>query len=557
MKRCLCLLLVLILTPLASLAQGAPPEGWPDVPASKGSDAFNHAEWAQTTQDCEVFEGPGDAYAQDGRYGALEAGRWVRVFGREGTWALILYSPAQDVYRFGYCPVSALPDGDNVEPLPEWGGQYGVSGCGWITDDPLSTRDETFLPNECPVQYLCALGDDWLYVQLTQLDGSPRRGFILVRSLMERALFAQSPVSAPTPTPAAVTAAAYAPTPEPSPTMVPSAGLSQQTAVTLAENVLWERFGFTREQTDALNVNTMMWAGENFPVCWLIEFYRGDYTTETHVVSVGVDANTGDLRGCYLHLDGVWTWLEADALDALDAETVAEAFAPTPTATASEHVIRPDATPTLAGAAASPAATPDPDTVALMEQFVEQTFVPMAAAEADDPSFTRAQRRQVLVMAMDTGLSFTGDWRTAILGDYEEEPKSQLLANLVNSQLTYAGPWPVAEMHWYGEIQVRCGFWEENPYLLPEAGEYTQEEALAYARQALTEKKGVSDNWLSGCDIWYSFQCLDGDVGDGTAGSEAGNRTWWFSFYPVGEPESDSYYVFFSATGGGLRIVTK
>lgn len=334
------------------------------------------------------------------------------------------------------------------------------------------------------------------------------------------------------------------------PSAPPSYGLSEQSAVTLAQSVLLTRFGFTQERITELNINTTLWSGENFPVCWLIEFYTGEYRSDNHVISVGIDANTGDLRGCYLNRNGTEVWVEADALD---GATIAGGPVPTPTP-GSESVILPDARPTPVP---SPSAVPATDADARVRRFVEQTFVPLAKADEETPYFSTTERLNMVEKAEKAGIVFTEDWRKEILGKDEPLYKSDVLAALVNSQLTYTGSWPVEVTHWYGDIQVKCGFWLENPYLLPEDGEFTEDQALAYAKQSLEQAKGVTAEWFSACDIRYSFQHFTDAVGGEPTGAGYDNRTWWFTFYPVGQPDTDSFYVFFSGAGDDLRIVTK
>jgi hypothetical protein len=335
MKRFLCIGMILLVLPFYAAAASTPPTDWPSVPAAQGSDAFYAADWVQMEQGCEVYQGPGEAYAQD-RYHEVNAHQWIQVFGQDDDWALILYQPSENRYRFGYCPVSALPEATDVEPLPVWRMQTGTTGSGWITSDPLVTMDETLLPELCPVTYLCAFGDDWFYVELTQLDGKLRRGFVRVMSLCKHNPFGgvwaaatsetateATPQAEPTPSPVPETGLSEA---EPTPSPVPETGLSEAAAVTLAENVLLNRFHFTQTQFDALNINRLLWAGDNFPVCWLIEFYKNDYMDGEHVVSVAIDAVSGDLRGCYLKQNGILVWFEADMLT---DEIIARAYPPT------------------------------------------------------------------------------------------------------------------------------------------------------------------------------------------------------------------------------------
>lgn len=317
MKRFLCMSLILLLLPFSAMADSTPPTDWPLVPASQGSDAFNKPQWAQMRQDCETYQGPGETYAQD-HYHDIKVDQWIQIFGQESEWALILYSPAANVFRFGYCPMSALPESAEVEPIPVWAEMTGNTGSAWITSDPLITVDETLLPQLTLVTYLCALGDQWLYVELIQLDGLPRRGFIRPQSRYELDMFG-SAWTASTPE----MAATETPMSEPSTTPLPEASLSEAAAVTLAKDVLLTRFHFTQEQMESFRMNSTYWVGDHFPIVWLIEFYKGDYVSGEHVISVGIDANTGDLRGCYIKQNGCLVWLETDELT---EPVIAEAY---------------------------------------------------------------------------------------------------------------------------------------------------------------------------------------------------------------------------------------
>ena len=331
MKRFICMGLILLMLPLCARVDSAPPTDWPSVPASQGSDAFCNPKWVQMQQECETYQGPGEAYAQD-QHHEVKADQWIQVFGQEEEWALILYSPSENIFRFGYCQMGALPESADIEPLSVWAKQDGTTESAWITSDPLTTLDEMLLPQLCPVTYLCALGDQWLYVELIQMNGKPRRGFIRPQSLYEHDMFgdvwvAATPCMAADATPETTidltqeTAVGTTPESEPSPTPVPVQNLSENAAVTLAKDVLLHRFHFTQEQIDALQINSTNWSGDNFPVCWLLEFYKGDYVSGEHVISVGIDANSGDLRGCYVKQNGFLVWVDVDALtDTIIAE---------------------------------------------------------------------------------------------------------------------------------------------------------------------------------------------------------------------------------------------
>lgn len=346
-------------------------------------------------------------------------------------------------------------------------------------------------------------------------------------------------------------------TPEPSPTAVSDSdnALSKASAVTLAKAVLLETFGYTQAQADALQYNATFWAGENMPVCYLVDFYRGARTAANRVISIAINAESGNLYGCELLLDtgwawGGWAWVAADGLT---EDVLQRACVPTPDPTGNRIIpIEPTPTPVRSSA---PAATPDPDAVARMKVFVEQVFVPYVLADSASLTFTQAQRQELLTLAEDAGLPFTRDWQNTLLAGSEPRAKNDVLADLVGSQLHYEGSWPVEDMYWYGEMRVRCGFWTDNPNLLPIPGELTQAEALAYARQCLLAQTDVDEAWLQTCDIRWSFQRNVPDANDASA--VLGDRVWWITFYPDDPLASASYLVKFSAMGGNACIITK
>ncbi|MEA4928458.1 MAG: hypothetical protein VB104_07245 [Candidatus Limiplasma sp.] len=341
-------------------------------------------------------------------------------------------------------------------------------------------------------------------------------------------------------------------TPEPSPTATPcmDGTLSETAALTLAKALLQKTFGFTLAQANALHSNTTYWAGENVPVCYLIAFYRGAFTSANRVISIAFQVETGKLQGYELLLDGAWAWVEPDDLT---GDILQRVCVPTPNPTRNSLIpidSTPAPTPTLA-----PAATPDPDAVARMKTFVEQVFVPYVLADADSLTFTPAQRQELLTMAENAGLPFTPDWQNTILAGSEPRAKNDVLSDLVGSQLHYEGSWPVEDQYWYGEMRVRCGFWTDNPCLLPIPGELTQAEALAYAKQCLLDQTTVDEAWLQACDICWSFQRGTPDA-DG-ASDLFGDRIWWITFYPDDPLASNAYLVTFNAIGGNVRIIVQ
>lgn len=158
--------------------------GPPDLPAASEADALNacHTFEAETPLPETVYCGPGERYLPSGEGIAGEAALtgWMQVFGQEDGWALVQYPAEEERNRFGYIPVEGVDIGAEI-PALSWAPQALVATIGLtITDDPLRGHAAvTVIPAGTQVTQLGTLGDYWSYVDTTDAEGTPVRGFVL------------------------------------------------------------------------------------------------------------------------------------------------------------------------------------------------------------------------------------------------------------------------------------------------------------------------------------------------------------------------------------------
>lgn len=130
-----------------------------------------------------VYSGPGKAYrrAANGK-ASVSSGDWVQTFGREGDWALVQYRVSGQRLRFGYVHRSAFADFDAL-PALRFERMPLAQDNEFMTDNPLSLGgEERFealgLHGDIQMTRLAALGEHWIYVELTLPGGQITRAFV-------------------------------------------------------------------------------------------------------------------------------------------------------------------------------------------------------------------------------------------------------------------------------------------------------------------------------------------------------------------------------------------
>ncbi len=135
-----------------------------------------------------VFTGPGNAFYRVGN--ATLGGGTIRVYGREGEFALIGYGLSNGGYRIGFVTLSAIP-ANIVQQLQQLHVTYiakaNVSTSLFVDDPIVSTNRELAkrITAGNTFYLLGYLNDFWAWVEIPNFEGSgkPARGFVSRRSL--------------------------------------------------------------------------------------------------------------------------------------------------------------------------------------------------------------------------------------------------------------------------------------------------------------------------------------------------------------------------------------
>jgi len=112
----------------------------------------------------------------------------IRIWGRDGDWALIGYGLSNGEYRIGYVTTSAIPPDLQLEQLVFSRVPHSNVSTSLFVDDPIigNNRElEVRMEAGQPFTVLGYLNDFWAYVEVDNLLGSGQiaRGFVSRRSL--------------------------------------------------------------------------------------------------------------------------------------------------------------------------------------------------------------------------------------------------------------------------------------------------------------------------------------------------------------------------------------
>ena len=134
-----------------------------------------------------VYTGPGPDYYRVGN--ATLGGGTIRVYGREGDWALIGYGLSNGGYRIGFVTMAAIPADIQPQPLILVHMPKTNVSTSLFVDDPIVSKnrelEKRIEGGGNPFILLAYLNDFWAYVQIDNFEGSglPARGFVSRRSL--------------------------------------------------------------------------------------------------------------------------------------------------------------------------------------------------------------------------------------------------------------------------------------------------------------------------------------------------------------------------------------
>ena len=122
--------------------------------------------------------------------------------------------------------------------------------------------------------------------------------------------------------------------------------------------------------------------------------------------------------------------------------------------------------------------------------FVDRILAPRAA-QTDSDSFTQEEINEILRIAEENDLALS-DQDMYILSHLDETGyfKEELMRRFVKTEYGfYPDTWPIEVQHWYEEMLEACGLDDGViTNVLPEGGEYTQEQILLIAQDFIHEK---------------------------------------------------------------------
>ena len=126
------------------------------------------------------------------------------------------------------------------------------------------------------------------------------------------------------------------------------------------------------------------------------------------------------------------------------------------------------------------------------QQIVEQVAVPMAQQNRQE-NYTYDELKELMEtlsengITLDEGSTLMQAFRTGH-GYWERETIEEICRAAFGRD---ESQWTVEQQHWYGEMMVEIGAWDENVNLLPGEDDMTVEEAAALAVRLLRDAYGV------------------------------------------------------------------
>lgn len=136
-------------------------------------------------------------------------------------------------------------------------------------------------------------------------------------------------------------------------------------------------------------------------------------------------------------------------------------------------------------------------------QVVEQVAVPIAR-ENDQKNYSHEELAQLIAALNENGITL--DEGSALMQAFQAG-KGYWERDVIQVICTAAfggteDTWNIEQKHWYGEMLLAIGAWEQNLWLLPGEGEMTPEEARAHGIKALNDAFQTdlplesNENWL-------------------------------------------------------------
>lgn len=185
-------------------------------------------------------------------------------------------------------------------------------------------------------------------------------------------------------------------------------------------------------------------------------------------------------------------------------------------------------------------------------QVVEQVAVPMAQDNQQE-NYTYEQMTDLLRTLNENGITL--DENSTLMqafrsgrGYWERDAINEICLTVFGQK----EGWTIDQKHWYGEMMVEIGAWDLNIWVIPEEGDMTREEALAFAAGAVKEKYGEEVPVQANAD-WEIQEVFNLVWHQETDSFPPEMAEWYISFLST-HPDKEGYDVVFSRDGTLLDL---
>lgn len=183
------------------------------------------------------------------------------------------------------------------------------------------------------------------------------------------------------------------------------------------------------------------------------------------------------------------------------------------------------------------------------QEIVEQVAVPMAQQSRQE-NYTYEELKELIAalnengITLDEGSTLMQAFRSGH-GYWEQDTIREICLAAFGGHSE--AEWSIEQKHWYGEMMVSIGAWNQNIYLLPGENDMTVEEARALAAKILKDTYGV-DLPQESNDAWRISEIFDRVCNYDENGQESWQDQWAF-WYENRRTYNTDYEVTFERDG--------
>ncbi len=177
------------------------------------------------------------------------------------------------------------------------------------------------------------------------------------------------------------------------------------------------------------------------------------------------------------------------------------------------------------------------------KEFVDSILAPKATETSSD-KWTQAEMQEILRIAEENGIELDADTRQR-LAHAEGQYKDEVMRLFAKTELGfYPSAWSLEDQKWYGDLLVATGQLDVNNLTVPQPGEMTREEAVAFAKDYIQTTWGANPD-LDNPELYLRHQQYSV-----YKNSEHDQGKMWYVEYAALDATHDSYFVTFTKEGG-------